>query len=303
MPNPETTLNYRIRGLSASLDENPTAAGVDAPVGTTDPAKLLGRFFRSFRRPHLTDSLYHYDGINQLARRWPTFAFLKFRRIEGLIKNTPLHLSPFLDWPAIGDAESITGKISKASDTQEKEQNAIDAVRKALDDGSEPNVTDDPIAIALACHLFSGSKWLRSNREKVREIVLQSPTASYITLCSGAFADEITLLAERIATEPKLVVDLAQCPVLRKQLREEWFQRAVISQPLYNAYWLFITNQEKAAFKLLRNKAQTDPIIAGVCVGLEPEHGEAKKWMKLALQSNEALYWAGKLSPLLSHNS
>jgi len=281
--------------LSTSLSENPLASGITASLGKTDPAKLLGQFFRSFRRPHLSDSLHHYHGINQLARRWPTFPFLQFRRIEGLIKTIPLHLGPYLDRCTIGDPDSITDKILKASDCQEEEQKAIDSVLKALDSGSEPKVADHPLAMAMACHLFRGGKWLRSNRAKAREIVLQSATASYIALCSGVFADEITALTERIATEPKLVVDLAQSRMFRKQLRESWFQKALISQPLYNAHWLFITNQEKAAFKLLRKSAQTDPITAGICAGLEPEHDDAKKWMKIAMQSNEALYWAGRL--------
>jgi hypothetical protein len=65
--------------------------------------------------------------------------------------------------------------------------------------------------------------------------------------------------------------------------------------PLHHSLWLFITGQDKAAFKLLRRAAKADPLAAGVCLGLEPNHGLAKEWLKTASENGEALYWAGKI--------
>ena len=256
----------------------------------------MGQVFRCLRRAHFSDSLYHFDNLNKLARRWPTFAFLQPRRTHtGWIKTAPLHLAPYYSWPRPENPDCSLAKLLRVHDQQDEEQKAIQRLMDSLDSGDEPKVTEHPLAMGLACHILGGSRWLRKNRSKIHKVVLRSTTASYVALASGSFADDTTALVDRIATNPMLVLELAQTPILKRQLTEAWFVEALVPRPIFHALWLFMTNQERAAWTLLYKTAQANSVAAGICLGLDPHSENSKSWLKLAGNHSEALYWAGRI--------
>ena len=295
MLNLPTAPRYRIKGLYEVSPEEETTPS-SSPTQMVEPGKLMGRIFRCIRKPHLSDHLYHFDGYHKLARRWPTFNFVHPRRRKiGWIKTTPLHLAPHFGWPRPKHPDAAIKKLLRNYDQQEDEQKTIQLFLDCLDTGDEPNLVNHPLAMGLACHLYAGSAWLRRNRSRLREIVLRSATASYLALASGAFAGDAQGLINRIAANPMLVLELAQNSILRGQLRDAWFAEALVKRPLFHSLYLFMKNQEKAAWELLHKTAESDAVSAGICLGLDPRSKDANIWTKVVGNCSEAMYWSGRI--------
>jgi hypothetical protein len=149
--------------------------------------------------------------------------------------------------------------------------------------------------MGVAAHLYAGSTWFRKNRSKLFEIVLRSSTASYLALASGAFANDSSALLDRVAANPLLVLELAQSPMLKDQLRDAWFTEALIPRPLFHSLYLFMKNKERAAWELLRQTADDDAVAAGICLGLDPQSKNATTWSRVVGNSSEAMYWSGRI--------
>ncbi len=299
MPKIESPLVYRVRGLPDRFSNS--ASHPDVPSGSTsiakqNPAKMMAQVFRCWRRPHLSDILYHFAGLHSLSKRWPTFAYLQPRRMSGWIKYVPLHLAPYLSWGPPYDSEDITEKVLTFNDRQETTQQGIEELLRCLAQGEEPEIKECPLIMGMACHLFAGSSWLRANRDEILKVVMQSPVGAYVALASGTFVGESTALIERVACDPKLLLDLTQSPVHKQWLQHDWLMEKLLRHPIYHALWLFIIGKEKAAFYLLLEAAETNDIAAGICLGLHPSEDEqVQRWKQLIHGRGEALYWAAKV--------
>ena len=294
MLNQEPALRYRVKALGDSSPDNQVSPTSPSDQ-IEDPGKLMGQVFRCFRRPHLTDHLYHFANLNGLAKTWPTFAFLQpRRRSSGWIKTVPLHLAPYIGWPRPNNPPRAVERLLSTYDCQDDEGKLIQFLMDSVQNGDEPRVVEFPVAMGVACHLFRGSAWLRTNLLQIHDVVLRSTTASFIALASGAFANTKPLI-DRVAENPRLVLEMAQSSILKQYIRKAWFTEALRPHPIFHALWLFMSSQELGAWILLRNTAERNPIAAGICLGLEPQHKKALDWFNLARKSYEALYWAGRV--------
>jgi hypothetical protein len=299
MPKTKSPLVYRVKGLpdrSGDALTQADAPSATTPLGKQNPAQMMAQVFRCWRRPHLSDFLYHFAELRRLSRRWPTFAYLQPRRMCGWIKSAPLHLAPYLSWGPPYDSEGLKEKMLVVQDRQETTQQGIEDLLRCLDLGEEPKVRECPLTMGMACHLFAGSSWLRANQDEILRIAMLSSAGAYVALASGTFADEFTALTERIACDAKLLLDLTQSPVHKQRLRHDWVVEKLQRKPVYHALWLFINGKEKAAFDLLLKAAETNPIAAGICLGLHPSPDEQdRRWIQLIHGRGEPLYWAARV--------
>lgn len=285
-----STATYRIRGLPEGPATSPKPA---LPVGeTTDPTALLGRVLRSLSRPHLTDLIYHAKFLPRLAAHWPTFSYFITRSKCSALKDAPIHLGEYMDFST---KDEFCQQIIDVADYQHAEEKAIRALLSQVSEGSEVAMIPEPLAMALACHLYRGSEWLKQNQNEILKTILQSSSAAYIALCSGFFQGDVTELLTKISEDPRLTLDVSQSPALQSRAEEKWFLAALEPYPVQHSMAVFLNGHSQKGLELLHQAAGTHAISAGICLGLEPASERADDWLAIATGSTEAFYWMGKV--------
>ncbi len=291
---------YRIKGLECDCPAQP-APEVETPIVFTPPKyqepeapDLLGQLNKSLGTPRLSDILYHFEELEQLAAFWPTFTYLHPRGQFGPIKAFPLRLTQCLFPPPMDDDYPLAVSILDLAGRQGREKIAIRRLLTGQKDDMPPD--DCPLALAVMSFLRRGSGWFKNHREQILTHILRSPEAAFIALASGAWNDQASVLLDQVAVSPELAVQVWRSPVLKQLVNEEWIRRVLSSHLLHQV--VALSFQKKHAIEartLLYEAAKEHSLAAGVCLALFPFNPEAGFRWNLAQNNGEALYWAGRV--------
>jgi hypothetical protein len=295
-----TSSVYRIKGLDipCAAQSHPE---LELPVIVPPPHNPeptlpdpLGQLNKALGFPRLSDVLYHFEEVEQLAALWPTFTYFHPRGQFGPIKSAPLRLTECLFPPPVNQDDPLAVSILDLAGRQSREKTAI----RRLLTGEKDDIPPDDCALALAVMSFlrRGSAWFKKHRVQTLTLILRSPEAAFIALASGAWNDQASVLLDQVAVSPELGVQLWRSPVLKRFVTEEWLRRVLQGHPLHLAAALsFQKKHVIEARTLLYEAAKENSLAAGVCLGLFPFNPEAKDRWNLARNNGEALYWAGRV--------
>lgn len=291
---------YRIKGLECDCPAQP-APEVEVSVVATPPKyqepevpDLLGQLNKSLGTPRLSDVLYHFEELEQLAALLPTFTYFHPRGPYGPIKAFPLRLTQCLFPPPMDQDDALATSIFDLAQRQDREKVAI----RRLLAGQKDYIPPDDCALALAVMSFlrRGSAWFKKHRVQTLTLILRSPEATFISLASGAWNDQASVLLDQVAISPELAVQVWRSPVLKQLVSEDWLRRVLQGHPLHLAVALsFQKKHTVEARTLLYEAAKEYWLAAGVCLALFPFNPEAGDRWNLARNNGEALYWAGRV--------
>jgi hypothetical protein len=285
-------LKYRVRGLP-QLPSAPEPFGHAVKQSNT-PDQALDRLVQALPHARLCDHLYDFKSRGDLNRSWPTFGFLAPDRKFPILKTAPLRLAEYFDF-ASARMDERANTICNEYEQQQAEKTALVNVLQACRENSEPSLDETPLALAVACHLFAGSHWLQSHRQKVEMIATGSPIASFVALASGCFLRDPQILLASIGRDPFLALEVARSSGFAFFVERDWIERHLKVFPLYHAAWLHLNRETKAAMDLLQFAANRDALCAATCLAFEPFHRRASEWRKVAWETEGVIYWAGKI--------
>jgi hypothetical protein len=291
---------YRIKGLdiprTAQLHPELELPVIVPPPKNPEPEvpDLLGQLNKSLGTPRLSDVLYHFEELEHLAALWPTFTYFHPRGPFGPIKSAPLRLTQCLFPPPMDQDDALATSIFDLAQRQDREKVGIRRLLAGQKDYIPPD--DCALAQAVMSFLRRGSAWFKKHRMQTLTLILRSPEAAFISLASGVWNDQASVLLDQVAVSPELAVQVWRSPVLKQLVNEEWIRRVLQGHPSHLA--VALSFQKKHAFEartLLYDAAKEHPLVAGVCLALYPFNSETGFRWNLARHDGEALYWAGRV--------